>query len=576
MEGVEQTFLVGGILTALGILATKISSRASVPGLVLFLLVGMLAGSEGIGGIRFDDYVSAYNIGVVALAVILFDGGLRTSFSAIRRVWRPAGILATIGVLMTAAGTGVAAAYLLNLPLVSGLLIGAIISSTDAAAVFFILRKQGIRLKGRLAATLEVESGSNDPMAVLLTIVVAQYASGEASSALEMLTFFVGQMGIGAAAGVAGGALGGRLINRVKLDSPGLYPVLVGAVGAMVFGATALLGGSGFLAVYIAGIFIGNQPVVFREGILHFHDGAAWVAQILMFTLLGLLSTPSSLMQVAIPGLSIAFVLVFISRPLTVLLTMIPFGYSRNELLLISWVGLKGAVPIILAIYPLTRDIPDAQLIFDVVFFVVIVSALVQGWSLPGVARRLDLQMPPEVEPPVLLELTALRHIDAEILGFHITSSSRGAGHRLVDLPLPEGAVVAVISHDQDVIPPTGIYRLKAGDYVYIVCRRDLRRAVELLFRPLSDDPPDDPLPLFYEIALRGQVSLDRLHHFFGIDLNGDANATLAEVLQSSLSEAPTVADFVERDGALLVVRGVEGGRVSWVGVRRTGTSLDG
>jgi potassium/hydrogen antiporter len=564
MNGVGQVLLVGGILVGVGILSTKLSGRIGIPGLVLFLLVGMLAGSEGIGGVAFEDYGLALGIGTAALAIILFDGGLRTSYSAIGRAWKPALVLATVGVLLTALLTGLAAAYLLGLPLLHALLLGSIISSTDAAAVFYILRKQGVRLEERLSATLEVESGSNDPMAVFLTIGFSELILGRMEPGAALLGLFAAQMGIGAAVGVGVGYGGARLINRIRLDAAGLYPVLAAAIGITAFGMAAVLGGSGFLAIYLAGIVLGNQRVVFRQGILLFHDGAAWIAQILMFTLLGLLSFPSLLLGVAGPGLVVSLVLIFLARPLMVALTMVPFGFRPRELALLSWVGLKGAVPVMLATYPLTLGLPEGRLFFDVIFFVVLVSALAQGWTLPVLARRLGLERPLEPAPAVALELTSLRHVDAEIVAYLLTERARAAGYRIASLPLPEGAVVAAVVRGDRVVPPGGGERLRPGDHVFVLVTLDVRPAVERIF----GGRPDEQVPIraYTEFPLRGSTTVGELEEFFGIRLAADAAASLAEVIEADLGSTPMLGDFTERDGARLVVRELRDGRVVLVG----------
>lgn len=391
---VDRLIFVGAILLLVGILSSKLSTRVGLPVLVLFILVGMLAGEEGIGRIEFDNYPLAHGIGTWALAVILFDGGLRTPIPSIRLAWRPAFLLATAGVVLTAAMTGWAASLMLGLPLLYGLLLGSIVSSTDAAAVFSILRSGGLHLRRRLNSTLEIESGSNDPMAVLLTLSLIQLILGTQQSNAGIAVFFVQQLGLGAVVGFAVGKFSTAVINRIQLGAAGLYPVLAAVCGLLAYGAAAIIGGNGFLSVYVAGIVLGNSRIVFQRGTLLLHDGFAWIAQMVMFIMLGLLSTPTSLVAVAPDGLLVAAVLIFIARPIMVLATMFPFGFRRAELLFLAWAGLKGAVPIILATYPLMFGVPEATLLFNVVFFVVIVSAIAQGWSLRLAADRLGVQGP--------------------------------------------------------------------------------------------------------------------------------------------------------------------------------------
>lgn len=562
MFQIEFLLLLGGVLTLLGILSSKLSSWASVPVLVLFLGVGMLAGSEGIGGIAFEDYSLAHAVGTLALALILFDGGLRTPVTSLRAAWKPAVLLATVGVALTALITGAAAAWLVGLPILHGLLLGAIVSSTDAAAVFAILRGQGVRLPERLGATLEVESGSNDPMAIFLTVGLIQLILGETSSGLPLLGLFLLQMGAGAGVGLAMGWAGTRLVNRVDLDAAGLYPVLAGTMGILSFGLAALMGGNGFLAVYLTGIVMGNSPLVFRRGILLFHDGAAWMAQIAMFMMLGLLSFPSALWAAAPSGVMVAGVLTFVARPAMVFALLAPFGFRGRELLLISWAGLKGAVPIILAIYPLLAGVEQGQLIFDLVFFTVLVSALTQGWTLPLVARRLGLQRPPEPSPPVSLDITSLKHVDADIVEYAIGEDSRAAGMRIRDLPFPEGSLVAMVAREHRTVPPGGNTELRPGDFIFVIMNRDLRPLVDRLF---TEAVPE--LPHLVEFPLRGSTTVGELQEFYGLEVGAPPETLVGTIVEERLGSVAMPGDFVRLDQCVFVVREVEDGRVVGVGL---------
>jgi len=564
---IESLLLLGGILTLFGVLSSKVSSRASVPVLVLFLAVGMLAGSEGIGGIEFEDYRLSHAVGTLALALILFDGGLRTPVAALRTAWAPAAILATAGVAVTALITGAAAAWMVGLPLLHGLLLGSIVSSTDAAAVFAILRGQGVRLPERLGATLEVESGSNDPMAIFLTVGLISVALGERAPGLPLVAFFLQQMVLGGAVGLAMGWVGSWLVNRVDLDAAGLYPILAGTMGILAFGVADLVGGNGFLSIYLAGIVMGNARLVFRRGILLFHDGAAWMAQIAMFVLLGLLTFPSALMAVAPQGLAIAGVLTFVARPAMVFVLLAPFGFRVRELLLISWSGLKGAVPIILAIYPLLAGMENGRLIFDLVFFAVLVSALTQGWTLPMVAGKLGLQRPPEPTPPISLDITSLKHVDADIVEYAVTDQSRAAGMRIRDLPFPDGALVAMVAREQRTVPPGGTTELHPGDFVFVIMNRDLRPMVDRLFTGLGPD-----LPHLVEFPLRGSTTAGELAEFYGLELPVPPGTRVAEIVEEALGARPMPGDFVRLQGCVLVVREVTDGRVERVGLEIVAT----
>lgn len=489
---IDTLLLVAGLLMILGIVSSKFSARLGLPVLVLFLGLGMLAGSEGIGGIPFENAEIAHAIGTVALAFILFDGGLRTSASDLRVAWKPSAVLATLGVLITAVVTGVVAMWVFDLSLLQGLLVGSIVGSTDAAAVFGVLRSGGVRLKPRLSATLEIESGANDPMAIFLTVGLIQVLTSEVPLGVELLKLFALQMGVGLVVGFGAGKLSVKLINRINLGSGGLYPILTASCGVLAFGIAAKLQGSGFLAIYVAGLVLGNSKVIFEKGTLLFHDGIAWAGQISMFVVLGLLSTPSHLVEVSGRGLLVAAALILLARPIAVVPFLIPFKYSWKEIALISWVGLKGAVPIILATYPLLAGVAAGPVIFDVVFFVVLLSAIVQGGSLRWVARRLGLEDPPEPEPPVSLVLSSLREVNAEIVDYPVGDRSPAAGRSLRDLDLPEGAVVALITRGKKLIPPRGSTQIELRDHVFIVVDGESRPSLDRVFVEGDEDSAEE------------------------------------------------------------------------------------
>lgn len=443
---IDQLILVASVLILLGILSSKLSARLGLPMLVLFLLVGMLAGEEGFGRLAFNNPQFAHAVGTIALAFILFDGGLQTPLSAVKKVWKPASILATLGVMVTALITGVAASYILPISLMEGLLIGAIVGSTDAAAVFSLLRNAGINLNERLKSTLEIESASNDPMAIFLTVTLLEVLVNGLKPGVGVLQLFFLQMGGGALVGLLIGYLTLQLLHRIQLQATGLYPVLVAAAGLLSFGLAANLGGSGFLAIFICGVMIGNNKFAFQKTTFLFHDGLAWLSQIMMFVMLGLLINPSSLLDVWWQGLLIAAVLIFVARPLAVLPVLKWFGFSLRQMTLVSWVGLRGSVPIILAIFPLMYGLPGAELIFNAVFFVVLISATLQGSTLAWVAKKLDLIEPVTAKPAATLEITALGDVDAEIVEYTLAAGSRATNRRLSRMALPEGVVVAMIT----------------------------------------------------------------------------------------------------------------------------------
>lgn len=564
---IDKLLLVAGVLMVLGIFSSKFSARLGVPVLVLFLGLGMLAGSEGVGRIPFENYELAHAIGTVALAFILFDGGLRSPLDSLRLAWRPSALMATVGVLVTSAVTGFVAMHVLDLSLLEGLLLGSIVGSTDAAAVFALLRSAGIRLQKRLGATLEIESGANDPMAIFLTVGAIQVLSGETPLGLKLLELFALQMGVGLVVGFAMGRLSVLLINRINLAAAGLYPVLTAACGVLTFGVAAVLQGSGFLAIYVAGLVLGNSKLVFQKGTFLFHDGIAWAGQIAMFVVLGLLSFPSALIDVAGPAMLIAAALILIARPLGVIPCLLPFRYSWRELTLISWVGLKGAVPIILATYPLIAGLPAGPLIFNVVFFVVLLSAILQGGTLSWFARLLRLDVPPEPEPPLSLEITSLRDVDAEIVDYAVGADSPVAGRFLRDLVLPEGAVVAMIARDKTLIPPRGSTEILAGDHLFVVVNHESRPPSDRVFaRRGSGEQP----PLRHEFPLRGTASVANVAEIYGIHIGAPPESTLEELIRDRTSEI-AVGTTLDIGSVRLRVRELHDGRVLSVGLSPAG-----
>ncbi|MBP8228508.1 MAG: potassium/proton antiporter [Pararheinheimera sp.] len=562
---IDQIILLAAILIIFGILSSKLSARLGLPVLVLFLMVGMLAGEDGPGGIVFDNAQIAHALGSLALAVILFDGGLQTPMASIKQVWKPASVLATLGVLVTSAITGVAAAYILDVSLFYGLLIGAIVGSTDAAAVFSLLRNAGIHINPRLKSTLEIESATNDPMAIFLTVGLLEVMVKGLEPGTGLLMLFIQQMGIGSAVGLAGGWLSVRIINRIHLTTSGLYPVMVAALGLLAFGVAANLGGSGFLAIFIAGVVIGNSRFVFQRSTFLFHDGLAWLGQIIMFVFLGLLINPSSLLDVWLEGLCIAAVLILIARPLSVLPVLKIFGFNAREMTLVSWVGLRGSVPIILAIYPLIYGLPGAELIFSVVFFVVLISATIQGSTLPWVARTLGLTEPPPVTPAATLEITALGDVDADIVEYQLGDNSRAAKRRLSQMALPDGTVVAMITRGNEVIPPRGSTLLHAGDHLFIVMKPEAREFVDLVCAGVSEASHQE-LPAT-ELRLKGYTKVEDLQHSYGIELSAEGGLSLDELLRQTLADEAVLGAAKDFSEVTLSVREMVGQRIATVGI---------
>jgi len=452
----EYVLIAAAGLLLISVLVSKISDRFGVPALLLFLGLGMLAGSDGPGGIYFDNPAIAQFVGVIALVLILFSGGLDTDFKQVRAVLKEGILLSTLGVLITALITGWICIFLLDLPPLVGLLLGAIVSSTDAAAVFSVLRSKGISLKGNLKPLLELESGSNDPMAIFLTIGLIQLIQSPEQSALSLISLFFLQMLLGGVIGVVMGRLMGWLINHIRLGYEGLYPVLSLALVFLTFGVTNILGGSGFLAVYVTGIVLGNREFIHRRSLLRFHDGLAWLMQIAMFLTLGLLVFPSRLPAVAGSGLLIAAGLMFLSRPLGVLLSLIGSRFSLPEKVFVSWVGLRGAVPIILATFPLLAQIPQAELIFNIVFFVVLTSVLLQGTTITPAARWLKLDAPALPKRIYPIEYTPVGGFKSELKELAVPPNSPMAGKAIVELGLPDDFLVVLIARQNDFVMPSG------------------------------------------------------------------------------------------------------------------------
>lgn len=565
---IDQFILLAAILIIFGILSSKLSARLGLPVLVMFLIVGMLAGEDGPGGIAFDNAQIAHALGSLALAIILFDGGLQTPITSIKQVWKPASILATLGVLITSMLTGAAAAYILDVSLLYGLLIGAIVGSTDAAAVFSLLRNAGIHINPRLKSILEIESATNDPMAIFLTVGLLEVMVKGLEPGTGLLLLFVQQIGIGSCVGLACGWLSVRIINRINLTTSGLYPVMVTALGLLSFGIAANLGGSGFLAIFITGVVIGNSRFVFQRSTFLFHDGLAWLGQINMFIILGLLINPSSLLDVWFEGLMIAVVLILIARPISIFPILKPFGFTLREITLVSWVGLRGSVPIILAIYPLMYDLPGASLIFNVVFFVVLISATVQGSTLPFMARFLSLTEPAPATPAATLEITALGDVDAEIVEYRLGENSRASGRHLSQMALPDGTVVAMITRGTKVIPPRGSTLLHSGDHLFIMMKPDVRDFVDIVCSSIAETT-EQSLPST-ELCLKGFTKVADLQHSYGIQLPADEDLSLNEILIQAFEGNPIQGASKEFGDVTLFVREILGKRITTVGIIST------
>ncbi|ERP87043.1 potassium:proton antiporter [Marinobacter sp. ES-1] len=566
----DPTFtLIGALMLVFSIVLSPLSSRVGMPVLLVFLAVGMMMGEDGPGGIEFDNFELAFLIANLALGVILLDGGMRTRVDTFRVGLRPALVLATVGVALTAGGAAIVAWWVFDLHWLMALLIGAIISSTDAAAVFSLLQGRGLHLNERVSATLEIESGSNDPMAIFLTLMlvtlISEHQDGALASGLLML---VQQFGIGAPAGILGGFAIVALTNRMRL-TPALYPLLVGAAGIAVFSATNAIGGSGFLAIYLSGVVVGNRHVRMMPMILQVHDGLAWLAQLCLFLMLGLLVNPSDLVPLAGAGLILAFTLIFVIRPATVLLTLWPFGFNRRELGFISWVGLRGAVPIVLALFPIIAGLPDAQLVFHAAFFIVLVSLVVQGTTMAPLARMLKLEVPAGEDPYRRLPLDAPAAGDHELMLFPLRGQNWESPKMLGQLRLPDNTAVAGVFRDRQCLQPTTDLEVSTGDVVAMFATPAV---LPELGKALSGRQAPKHLAeraFFGDFVLNGDALLGDVEQVYGIEFDGlSPDLSLAECFAKRTKGHPVVGDKVTLGPVTLVARATNADQVTKVGLK--------
>jgi len=566
MDSINTLFLLSGLLLALSIMASRLSRLFGLPLLVLFLGLGMLAGEQGILGIRFDDYPLAFTITHLALALILLDGGLRTRLTTFRAAFKPAMALASVGVFVTAGITGLIAMWIFDLSLIEGLLIGAIVGSTDAAAVFSMLSGRGVNLNERVGATLEIESGTNDPMAIFLTIMLIELLVGDIGGIVETALFFVQQFGLGIVIGVGGGWLVARLIRWVDLE-PGLYSLLALALGFCVFGITSVLGGSGFLAIYLTGLMIGNQPGKHLNYILPVNDGLAWLSQIGLFLVLGLLVNPSELLEFALPAALLGLALIFVARPLAVVLTVKPFFKFRwHEIGFISWVGLRGAVPIVLAIFPVIGGVENASLYFNAAFAVVLMSLLIQGGTIPLMARWMKVEVPPGVEPDQRGLLGVLPENDYEMFVYRVENEA------LDDVPIsmlrfPSGALISALFRGSTMLHPKGSTRLQLGDVVCVIGREHDLPGLNKLFS--GEQRLKRSQEFFGPFTIDADATMEEIAKAYGLAITpGEGEMTLGDFISQRVGGHPVVGDDVSWHGIHWVVREVDGDKIKSVGVR--------
>ena len=557
--------LVGTLLVLVAAFSSLVAFRFGAPLLLLFLGIGLAAGVDGLG-ISFDNAAVAYYIGSLALAIILFDSGFGTSLQSFRQAAAPAVSLATVGVLLTTTIFGTAAHYLLGITWLEGFLLGAIVGSTDAAAVFFLLRGGGINIRDRVRSTLEIESSSNDPMAIFLTITLVEIIATGGSGGhigVELLVEFVREMGIGLVAGVGGGAMIATLVNRLDIDR-GLAPIFVLALSLLVFSVTGAIGGSGFLAVFVAGIYAGNRQIKSAPALRSFQEGASWLAQIIMFVLLGLLATPSQFQLIAVPAILLALFLCLVARPVAVWLSLVPFEFARAETLFLSWVGLRGAVSILLAIVPLLGGLDHGTLFFNTAFIIVLVSLLVQGWTIGPLAKWLNLIVPPRIGPVEKLELELPGTAHHELLVYRVVAGSPVArGERI-----PRWARPSLVIRDGQSKSYQYAGRLQAGDYVYLFISARYPRLLDRLFAspaPVAGDDAD----FFGAFSIDPARTAHDLQAAYGIDLRADEQElTIAELMTRRLGGRAEYADRVALGPVDLIVRDVgEQGRIESVGV---------
>jgi potassium/hydrogen antiporter len=562
LDTVSLTIMFASLLVLAGILSSLVALRFGAPLLLVFIVVGMLVGEAGPGGIKFNDVHTTYLVGAVALALILFDGGMRTRFATFRSALAPSVVLATIGVVLTAAVTAPVVHFMVGFDWIESFLTAAVASSTDAAAVFLLIHTQGLRLRPRIAATLEIESGTNDPFAIFLTLALVELAL----IARQPWYTPLAELAVDAIGGVVIGLAGGWAIvaalDRLQLPQ-GLHAPLVATGALVLFGIAQAVHASGFLAVYLAGIFVGNRPTRAHSSVIAFLNAATWLAQIVMFVLLGLLARPHRLAEHVVPGLAVAAVLMFVARPLAVFLCLAPFRFSLREKAFISWVGLRGAVGIFLASIPLLVGMRNALTLFDIGFVVVLVSLLVQGWTITFAARRLRIALPRTSPAPRRVELDLPGQREHELVGYAIGPKNPYLRRRL----MPPWAKLMLVVRDQHVLAAAEAEDIREGDYAYFLAPPEKAQALDRFFVDMP--PPARPdVRLLGDFFVSGEVTLGTLGEIYGLAIpRHDTPIMLADWFAAHLQHRPKIGDCLPLGPIQLVVDGVAKGRVTTVGL---------
>jgi cell volume regulation protein A len=564
IDSVSLTILFGAVLVLAGIMSSLVALRFGAPLLLVFLVVGLLAGESGIGGVKFDDVRTAYTVGCMALGLILFDGGLRTRFATFRNVLAPAGLLATVGVLISATLTAPMALWMLGTTWTESLLVGAVMASTDAAAVFFLLHAKGLRLRPRVSATLEVESGINDPFAIFLTIVLVEILFSGHKPWNEIASLLVEKAALGGLLGWLGGFAMVMVLNRLELPQ-GMHAPFVAAGALVTFGLAESIHGSGFLAVYIAGLIVGNRETRAHNTIVTFLDAATWLAQIAMFVLLGLLAWPERLPQRLLPALMVALMLMLVARPAAVMLCLAPFRFSMREKLFISWVGLRGAVSVFLAAVPMLVGLPGAHFYFDVAFVVVILSLAIQGWTIADAARFLRIGMPRTDVNAHRTELDLPGTLKQELVGYPVVADSPYLRRNIK----PSWAKLTLVVRDDRVHTPEEAAPVREGDHVYFLAPPDRVQALDRFF---AERPPQAAADanLVEDFFVPGEITLGALAEIYGLEIPPeDAQTPLADYFALYfIKHAPRPNDAIPLGPVKLVAHTVVGDRVVTVGLQ--------